>query len=349
LGIPYVAQIAFLFCCLVWGTSFILLERVTHAMGPVEIAVWRMLTGAAVVGVLWWIKRDAYRMSLRDFALLAISSVLFTAPPQVIQAYVLEQGFGHGFFGTMVAAIPLLTMLVSVPMLGVRPSLRELTGVFGGLVCVFLLVEEGLQRGMSWSLLGLTMLIPLSSAISNTFYKWKLPDVPAAPMTAIVLLVAGLVLLPLQAAPQTLASLHIGAPAGATMTADAVTYLLLLGIVGSGLSTLAYVWLVLERGPLFAGMSTYVVPVIAMLWGTLDHETISPLQIGAIAGVLGMVALVQSASKASDENMVSTGAKAQADGLRLVEVTGGERLVSLPVAEISLRDRRAQQPKSQVA
>ena len=148
-------------------------------------------------------------MSLRDFGLLAISSVLFTAPPQVIQAYVLEQGFGHGFFGTMVAAIPLLTILVSVPMLGVRPSLRELAGVFGGLVCVFLLVEEGLQRGMSWSLLGLTMLIPLSSAISNTFYKWKLPDVPAAPMTAIVLLVAGLVLL---AVAGCAADAHLDAP-----------------------------------------------------------------------------------------------------------------------------------------
>ncbi len=50
LGFVTVAQIAFLFCCLVWGTSFILLERVTHVMGPVEIAIWRMLTGAAVVG-----------------------------------------------------------------------------------------------------------------------------------------------------------------------------------------------------------------------------------------------------------------------------------------------------------
>ena len=79
---------------------------------------------------------------------------MFTAPPQVIQAYVLEQGFGHGFFGTMVAAIPLLTILVSVPMLGVRPTGRELFGVLGGLACIFLLVEEGMQRGMSPGLLG---------------------------------------------------------------------------------------------------------------------------------------------------------------------------------------------------
>src|SRR5213076_2551083 len=100
-------------------------------------------------------------------------------------------------------------------------------------------------------------------------------------------------LMPLQAAPGMLAAYHVGAPSGVKMSADAVTYLLLLGIVGSGVSTMAYIWLVLKRGPLFAGMTTYVVPVIALLWGTLDHEVISGQQAMAIAGVLGMVALVQ--------------------------------------------------------
>ncbi|MFO0790480.1 MAG: hypothetical protein U0805_13580 [Pirellulales bacterium] len=44
----------------------------------------------------------------------------------------------------------------------------ELVGVLGGLACIFMLVEEGMQRGMSPGLLGLTMIIPLSSALSNT-------------------------------------------------------------------------------------------------------------------------------------------------------------------------------------
>src|SRR5690242_13083654 len=187
-------------------------------MGPVEIGIWRMLSGAAVVGACWWAKRGEYRMTLRDFLMIAGASLLFTAPPQVIQAYVLEQGFGHGFFGTMVAAIPLMTLLVSVPMLKTRPSGRELFGVLGGLACIFLLVEEGVQRGMSPGLLALTMIIPLSSAVSNTFYKWKLPHVPAAPLATTVLFVYGLSMLPLQASPGMLASLHISPPADAVVT-----------------------------------------------------------------------------------------------------------------------------------
>jgi drug/metabolite transporter (DMT)-like permease len=342
-----VAHLAFCFCCFVWGTSFILLERVTHVMGPVEIGVWRMLSGAAVVGACWWVKRDQYRMTWRDLALIALASLLFTAPPQIIQAYVLEQGFGHGFFGTMVAAIPLLTILVSVPMLGVRPTGRELFGVLGGLACIFVLVEDGMQRGMSPGLLALTMIIPLSSAVGNTFFKWKLPHVPAAPLTTTMLVVAALALLPLQASPRLMTSLSIAAPTATSVSPDAVVYLLLLGVIGSGVSTMAYIWLVLKRGPLFAGMTTYVVPVIALLWGTLDHEVISMQQAMAIAGVLGMVALVQTKSKAVDEILKPAVAGDFVTTLPLsAEV---DTLVSLPMPPISLNDRRAVQPESQVA
>lgn len=346
------AHLTFCFCCFVWGTSFILLERVTHAMGPVAIAIWRMFTGAAVVGACWWYQRHEYRLSLRDLWIAGVASLVFVAPPQVIQSYVLEQGFGHGFFGTMVAAIPLMTIVVSAPMLGIWPTRRELVGVIGGLGCLFLLVEEGMNRGMSIGLLALTMTIPLASAVSNTFYKWKLPHVPAAPLTTIVLVVSGFALIPLQMSQPWLESLSLAAPANASITPAAMTYLLLLGIVGSGISTMAYIWLVLKRGPLFAGMTTYVVPVIALLWGTLDHETISGQQALAIVGVLGMVALVQIGSKSDEavgEPAMGTAAMGTAAAAMLPFAGEADAQVTLARREVAFNDRRAMQPESQVA
>ena len=157
------AHLAFIFCCFVWGTTFILLERVTHVFGPVEIGIWRMLSGAAVVGVVLVVaaRRDS-ACERRDWVHMVLVALVFTAPPQVIQAYVLAQGYGHSFFGTMVAAIPLLTILVSVPMLGIVPTARELVGVLGGLACMWLIVEDGVHRGMSFGLLALTFVVPLS-------------------------------------------------------------------------------------------------------------------------------------------------------------------------------------------
>ena len=73
----------------------------------------------------------------------------------------------------------------------------------------------------------------------------------------------------------------------------AVASLAFLGIVGTGLGTYMFNKLVVEHGPLFAGMVTYLVPVGALVWGWLDHETVTPLQLAALTGIFLMVGIVQ--------------------------------------------------------
>ena len=96
---------------------------------------------------------------------------------------------------------------------------------------------------------------------------------PAAPLTTMLLVVAGLALMPLQfvAAADGVAGI-LRRRQAVTVTPVAILYLLLLGVVGSGVSTMVFIWMVLQKGPLFAGMTTYVVPVLALLWGTLDQR-----------------------------------------------------------------------------
>jgi drug/metabolite transporter (DMT)-like permease len=269
-----------------------LVERVTHAMGPVEIGLWRFGGGAAMLGLLWWLTQRRYRLSRSDVLKIIFIAAAFNAPPQIILPYLLHQGFGHSFFGTMVAPVPLITILVSIPLLGVLPTGRQLVGVLGGLACTWVILEDGMSRGMTLGLVGLALLIPLMSAVCNTYIKWQLPHVPALPLTAAILTLAGICLVPLQFSPSTMDALHLAKPT-AEVTATTWAYLLLLAVVGSGLSTAAFVWMIQERGPLFAGMTTYVVPIVSLLWGSLDHERITMQQLTAIAGVLAMVALVQ--------------------------------------------------------
>jgi drug/metabolite transporter (DMT)-like permease len=73
----------------------------------------------------------------------------------------------------------------------------------------------------------------------------------------------------------------------------ATAALVALGVGSTGVAILAFVHLVQTQGPLFAGMVTYVVPMIALLWGQFDGERLTGRQLAAIGGVLAMVALVQ--------------------------------------------------------
>ncbi|MDB5391370.1 MAG: protein of unknown function transrane, partial [Planctomycetaceae bacterium] len=74
---------------------------------------------------------------------------------------------------------------------------------------------------------------------------------------------------------------------------------LLLGTVGTGLANWMFNRLILQQGPLFAGMVTNLVPLGAILWGWADHEQVSALQIGAMLGLISMVALVQTGAAKS--------------------------------------------------
>jgi drug/metabolite transporter (DMT)-like permease len=321
---------------LVWGSTFILVERVTHVMGPVEIALWRFGGGAVVLGVLWWLKQPGYRPSRGDLLKIILIAIVFNAPPQIILPYLINQGFGHSFFGPMVAPIPLITILVSIPVLGVLPTGRQLAGVLGGLACMWLIVDDGFDRGMSLAFVALALTIPTISAVCNTFIKWKLSNVPALPLTTMILVIAGLSLAPLQFSQPAMDALHLAHPTAAP-TALSWLYLFLLAVVGSGLSTAAFVWMIMARGPLFAGMTTYVVPIISLLWGLLDHERISPQQMAAIAGVLAMVALVQSESR-SETAVVEPSSPPQ-------PVTVAEAVATLPLSV----EPHIAQPESQVA
>ena len=96
--------------------------------------------------------------------------------------------------------------------------------------------------------------------------------------------------------------------------------------------------MVLKRGPLFAGMTTYVVPMLALAWGQFDHESISAQQLVAMAGVLVMVGLVQSGTTRPEEefemqpeataNLVSTalGSASRVAAARGGDVCRGDRL-----------------------
>lgn len=297
------AYIAFLFVCLAWGSTFILMERVSHALGPVEIGIARLLSAAVALGVIWWWKRDAMRLDRKYIPAILFSALVANVAPYVTQPYVLAQGHGHSFFGVVVAAIPLLTILFSIPMLGVLPTRRQLLGVVGGLVCLWFVIDDGIDRGMSWQILALASVVPITGSFNNTFVKLKLSGAPSLPVTAVMLGSAGLMLIPLEFCRPAMAALDLNGPSNPQFTPQLLVYLAVLGVVTTGLSTVAFFYMVFQRGPLFAGMTTYVVPLLAMAWGLFDHEQISTQQLAAMAGVFVMVGLVQSGSR-SDEELV---------------------------------------------
>jgi drug/metabolite transporter (DMT)-like permease len=286
--VPY---LMFLAICAIWGGSFILMKKASLCYTPVTIGAWRVIGGAAVLGAIWGLRRlsatkgriSVDRKWLRPFSIVVVLGFLW---PYCIQPYLITRD-GSAFVAMTVAFNPLFTIFVSLPLLGIQPTPRQMIGVGGALVCMAILMADGLTRQIPLSHILLGLSVPFGYAVSNVVIRGWLKEIPALDLTLAALSVSLLILGPLA----------LLVPADAEPRLDqwwvATTCMLALGVFGTGLAMYWFNLLIKTQGPLFAGMVTNLVPLGAVFWGWMDSETVTVAQIGAVLGVLSMVTLVQ--------------------------------------------------------
>jgi drug/metabolite transporter (DMT)-like permease len=276
----------FLTLVLVWGSNFILMKRGTDAFHALEVAFGRVLGGALVLAaVLAW-RGKAWEWRRLPWRLITFCTLLGYVWPYFIQP-VLVARHGGAFIGLSVAFVPLLTILVSIPLLRVWPTPQQVVGVLGALACIAGLMWDGLDRNVPPLDLLAAFSVPTAYAIVNTLVRKSMNNVPSLQLSVAILGIGTLALAP--------AALWCPSPADATAEEVRLAWMsvFVLGVLGTGWGTLVFNGLIQAKGPLFAGMATYLVPLIALAWGWYDRESVTPTQVACLFGVLVMVAIAQ--------------------------------------------------------
>ncbi len=283
------AHVIFIFLCLTWGSSFILMKKAGHVFGPMTIGSGRVVGGLVLLWGVWVLvmrRRQGWPFRYRDVAGLTFVVLFGYVAPFVLQPMLISRHDNSAVFGMMVALVPLMTALVSIPVLGVRPRAIQMVGIAIGLGCMSILMKDGLNRSMPIGDLALAALVPLGYTTANTYIKRRFSHAPPIVLAATAMSGAALVMVPMALSMETVEQ-------GDTSMPMAIGALAILGLVCTGLATWMFYHLIQTRGPLFAGMVTYIVPMGALAWGWLDDERITGLQMAALGGVLVAVALVQ--------------------------------------------------------
>jgi drug/metabolite transporter (DMT)-like permease len=284
------AYVYFAVICLLFGSNFKFMDDATEVLGPMSIGLGRLWGGAAVLLVVLFFSKHRLLLDTATLVKILIVSLLANAYPFAVQPWILSQGTDHSFLAMFVPLTPLLTIVAAVPMLGVRPTWQQLAGVFGGLALLLWISSDAESHHLALELVPLAATVPLSYAIGNTFLRRHLQGVPSLVVSTYLLVFAGATLLPLA----VYEVVRNPPQANAATWQWTILVMLILGPLGTGACIGLFVQLVQQRGPLFAGMVTYVVPVVALAWGYSDGEMIHTAQLAGIAGLLAMVALVQS-------------------------------------------------------
>ena len=180
----------------VWGSNFFLMKQAGFAFGPISIGATTTAGGALILWIIYLISKGKWEFKKKHITPLLLVAVFGYALPFSMQPFLISK-IGHGFIGMMVSLVPILTILVSIPMLRCYPSRTQLIGVLVGIVSLVLIMIDGLDRNAKPLYLLLALIVPLFYAIANTLVQKNLSDVPSLHLATLLMTISGVVLIPL--------------------------------------------------------------------------------------------------------------------------------------------------------
>jgi drug/metabolite transporter (DMT)-like permease len=261
----------------IWGASYMFIAIGLRDLSPSMVAFVRVALAALVLLPLAWMQGAL--VGLRGIVgwLALIGAVQVAGPFVLIGAG--EEEISSGLAGILVAAAPLFTALLAVWVdHEERSSGLRLAGVGVGLAGVALLLGVDLGGGGAELVGGLmVVLAALGYAIGGFLVKHRLSGIAPLGMSAAVMVVSALFLLPsaLLTAPEQ-------APGLGPLAAVTV-----LGVLGTGIAFVIFYGLIASIGPARAFLVTYIAPGFAVVYGaTLLSEEVTAATIAGLALIL---------------------------------------------------------------
>lgn len=282
--------ILLLILSLIWGSSFILIKRGLDAFSFEQVAALRLFMAFVFVA---WIGRKFYRniptnklwpLFLTGFIGNGIPAFLFTKS---------ETYLDSGIVGILNVLTPLFTLFIGLFFYNLKVKLVNYIGIAIGMVGTIYLLFPDIQELNEKALLYSFMVIVATACYgwSTNIIKTQLQELNSLQITTIAFSFvgpwAGIYLFNsdfievMQTHPKAWASLG---------------YTAILAIIGSALSVVAFNKLIKMTGALFATSCTYIIPIVAILWGVIDHETISAHHLSGFMIIMGGVYLVNKRS-----------------------------------------------------
>ena len=275
---------ALLLLALIWGSSFILIKRGLTAFSGSEVGALRIVSAGAFL--LPVALAALPKLSRQQWGILLVIGLLGSLIPAFLFAWAQTQ-LSSSATGIINAITPLNVLVVGALFFHQAINRKQLVGLGVGLAGTILLILAGSsgtpEGGISiYALLvvGATLCYGFSSNIIKHFTSDLTPRTITAVSLLLVLPIASVYLFGYSSFIPTLEQEAAWWPFLAIVT---------LGVVGTALALIIFNKLIQIRTPVFATSVTYLVPMVAILWGFLDGETLTYLHFLGMAAILGGV------------------------------------------------------------
>ncbi len=246
----------------IWGWSFLFIKVAGDGMTAVTVAWLRVAFGAlalVLLGRAMGVTPPTGRARWRD---LAIASILANAVPFTLLAWATEH-IATGLTAVLNASTPLFTALAAALYLQERLGRLQAFGLVVGFAGVAIAAGFGGRDLADSSLLGALAAVAAGACYgaSFAFMRRHLVDIPPLAAATGQLLVGAALLAPLAIVTSVVDRFD--------PTPTRALAVVLLGVVGTGVAYVLNYRLLAELGPTKTSLTTYIIPVVAIVLGVV--------------------------------------------------------------------------------
>ncbi|WP_330948750.1 DMT family transporter [Virgibacillus sp. MG-45] len=245
---------------LLWGSSFLWTKQLLVYFDPITVVFLRCLFGFVALFPFWL--RSKHKTKFRVNLLFIFIVSLGAAIPWSIVSISLT-ALDTGVAGILNATTPMLGLLLSIWVLREKPTGNQYAGILIGFFAVLsLLLFSGQATNAEFSIAhAILMLIATSCyALNSILVKKYFPTISALQLGMWTLGVAALLNGIISVIQQPAAILHVN-------TFPVIASLVVLGCLGSGLGYVLFYHLVISASPIFALLTTFIIPFITIFLG----------------------------------------------------------------------------------
>jgi drug/metabolite transporter (DMT)-like permease len=267
---------------LIWGSSFILIKKGLIGLSALQVGSLRIIFAAIFLLLIGF--KSLSKIPKEKWKFIVMTSMFGTFVPAFLFA-IAQTEIDSAVTSILNSLTPLNTLILGALVFGVGFERRQVWGVIIGLLGSLLLVFNGAMNhpNQNYYYAILVIIASICYAVNVNLIKKFLSDLSPVSITTgnfIVLLFPSLAILYFTGFSEVIQVEKVQ---------HAVVFIMILGVVGTGIANIVFFKLIQMSSPVFATSVTYLIPVVAFFWGLLDNEMLTPIQfIGAFIILIGV-------------------------------------------------------------
>ena len=258
---------------LVWGSTFILMKKALIGIGPYQLGALRIVFTALFLFSVGY--KALQSIERTQWKWLLISGFIGSFFPAFFLAIAQTQ-IDSSVVSILNALVPLNTVLLGFAIFGIGSTKRQIVGVIIGFIGTSLLILKGaeLNPNQNYLYILLVILSTVMYAVNVNIIKRYLQNVK--PLYIVVgnyisIFLPALVVLYWSEffTETTYQHPHFGM---------SIVYVGILALFGTALLKVLFYKLIQISTPAFSSSVTYLIPLVAIIWGVLDGEDFNAMQ-----------------------------------------------------------------------